>query len=126
MPGYFPEGDTALATDTVERSLQKINNLLSTGAISLSDRVLLLQWAAGDNYEFTSTTYDVDGVVTSATVRWPDEEVGVFTTISKNATFLTVDAYTVTHAGMGLTVTQAAVTRDADGRITVKPELSIA
>lgn len=94
------------------------------GGASVPDDTLKA-WAEGENYEVTAATYDADNVVTTATVKWPDGSAGTFTTTTKNATWLAVDAYTISHTASGKTVTQAAVTRDASGNITAKPALTI-
>lgn len=89
-----------------------------------TDRVLI-QWAEAEAYEPTSITRDSDGVVEEATVKWPDGSAGTFTTTEKNEDFLAVDAYEITHEGAGRKVVQAEVTRDADGNVTEKPELTV-
>ena len=94
------------------------------GASVTSDR--LKEWTESGAYEATSVTFDADQVVTTATVKWPDGSAGAFTTVTKNATWLAVDAYTISHTDSGLTVTQAAVTRDSDGNVTTKPALTVA
>jgi hypothetical protein len=85
----------------------------------------LRAWTLSGAYSLTSATRDVDGVITTATVSWPDGSSGTFTTTTKNATFLTVDAYTVTHAGFSRTATQSAVTRDSSGNVTAQPAITI-
>lgn len=97
---------------------------LHGGAGVLDDT--LKEWTEGEDYELTSITRDGDGVVTTATVKWPDASGGTFTTVTKDATWLAINAYTITHTLSGKTVTQAAVTRNADGAITTKPALSVA
>jgi hypothetical protein len=82
-------------------------------------------WAASESYTVTSATRDSDGVITTATVSWPDGSAGTFTRTTKNATFLTVDAYTVTHTNSGKIATQAAVTRDSSGNVTAQPAITI-
>lgn len=79
------------------------------------------------NLQFTSITYDATyaDVIASAIVQWPDGGTGVFTATSINTTWHKVDAFTVTHIGIGKTVTQAAVTRNALGLVTAKPALTI-
>lgn len=86
----------------------------------------LKMWTEGEAYEATSITRDSDGVVTTATVAWPDGSAGTFTTTTKNTTWLAVDAFTVTHTDSGKTVTQAAVTRNSAGEVTTKPALTVA
>lgn len=85
----------------------------------------LIAWAEAEAYQAISLTRDEDGVVSGATVLWPDGSAGTLTRTSKNATWLAVDAYTLTHAASGKTVTQAAVTRNADGAVTAKPALTV-
>jgi hypothetical protein len=99
--------------------------LALTGGATVTD-ARLKEWAEGECYEVTAATWDSDGVISGATVKWPDGSAGTFTTTTKNSTWLAIDAFTITHAGSGKTVTQAAVTRDANGNITVKPAITVA
>lgn len=86
----------------------------------------LRQWAESEAYEPTAITRNAEGVVTSATVRWPDGSTGAMTATATNATWLTIDAYTITHDASGRTVTQPAVTRDPQtGGVLIKPELTV-
>ena len=55
----------------------------------------------------------------------PDGSPGVLTATHYNATHGAFDGFTLTHASTGLTVTQAPVTRNADGDVTVKPPLEV-
>lgn len=86
----------------------------------------LKEWTTAEAFEVTSLTRDADGVVTTATVKWPDGSAGTFTTTTKNTTWIAIDAFTITHAASSKTVTQAAVTRNANGAIVTKPALSVA
>lgn len=88
----------------------------------------LKDWTEGGAYEILTITYDTNytDVVSTATVKWPDGSTGTFTTTTLNITFLSVDAYTVTHTTSAKTVTQAAVTRDDDGKVLIKPALTVA
>ncbi|OGO26420.1 MAG: hypothetical protein A2136_05440 [Chloroflexi bacterium RBG_16_54_11] len=86
----------------------------------------LKEWTEGEDYELTAINRDSDGVITTATVKWPDGSGGTFTTTSKNSTWLAIDAYTISHTVSGKTVTQAAVTRNSSGDVTVKPALTVA
>lgn len=85
----------------------------------------LKEIVSAEGYELTAINFDSDGVVTTATVLWPDGSAGVFTVTLKNPLFFTIDAYTVTHASSNKTVTQAAVTRDSSGNVTAKPALTV-
>lgn len=86
---------------------------------------LLKEWTEAEAYELTAITRTADGVVSSATVKWPDGSAGVFTATTINPTWLGIDAYTITHALDGKTVTQSAVTRDTDGNVITKPALTV-
>lgn len=94
------------------------------GGASASNQVLK-EWAEAEAYEMTAVTWDSDFVVSSATVVWPDGSAGTFTRTTKNSTWLAIDAYTVSHANSSKTITQAAVTRNSDGNVTVKPALTV-
>jgi len=104
-----------------------VGQVLGSGqsGVDASNSDVLRMWAAGECYTVTSATRDSDGVITTSTVSWPDGSSGTFTTTTKNATFLTIDAFTVSHTSSGKTVTQTAVTRDASGNVTAQPALSI-
>lgn len=86
---------------------------------------VLKAWVESGAYQMTIITPDSDKVISSATVKWPDGSSGTFTRTSKNATWVAVDAYTITHVDSGQIVTQPAVTRDSSGTITNKPELTV-
>ncbi len=88
------------------------------GALELE--VLLLQWTLTEAWAGTFTR-DSDDVITTASITWPDGAGGTFTTVTKNSTYLAVDAFTATHNVSGLTVTQAAMTRNSNGSVTVRP-----
>ncbi len=85
----------------------------------------LLAWTEGEAYQATSIIYDSDGVLSSASVTWPDGSSGTLTVTAKNSTWLAVDAYQITHNDSGKTITQSAVTRDSNGAVTSKPALTI-
>lgn len=85
----------------------------------------IIGWTASGAYSIASATRDSDGVITTASVSWPDGSLGTLTRTAKNQTFLTIDSYTITHSASGKTVTQSAVTRDSLGNITAQPALSI-
>lgn len=124
-------GDLSTLT-TVEQSnlVEALNEVRANallGGIYVTQQQLK-GWAESGAYEATSITYDTTYplVVATATVKWPDASVGTFTATTINGTWETVDAYTITHASSGFTVTQAAVTRDINGRVTTKPALTVA
>src|SRR5690606_8846218 len=86
----------------------------------------LVAWTEAEAYEPTSVTRNSNGVATSAVVKWPDGSEGAFTATTINDTWGTIDAYVITHADSGLSVTQTAVTRDpVTGAVTTKPALTV-
>lgn len=118
-----PASDLVALVDTSAAETKKI-------AVSELFRVYendeLKAWTNSGAFAITSATRDSDGVITTATVAWPDGSAGTFTRTTKNAIWLVIDAYTVTHSASGKTVTQAAVTRDSNGNITAQPSLTVA
>lgn len=112
-------------TSEVKQIINRVASLersASTNAASVAD---LLAWALSGSYSVISASRDSDSVITTATITWPDGSAGAFTTTTKNSTFLTIDAYTMTHTSSGKTITQPAVTRDASGNVTAQPALTI-
>lgn len=85
----------------------------------------LRDWTEAESYEATSLTRDATGVVTSATVKWPDGSAGVFTATTINTTYAAIDAYTITYVARNRMVTQAAVTRNSFGDVITKPALTV-
>lgn len=104
---------------------QAITNLVGAAGISAAS---LTEWTEAAAYQMTAITYSTSypRVVASATVAWPDGSSGTFTTDSTNASWEAVDAYHITHVASGKTITQAAVTRNANGSVTTKPPLTVA
>lgn len=85
----------------------------------------LTEWTAAGSYQITSATYDSDGVISTGVIAWPDGSSGVWTTISKDSSLLTVSSYSVTYAATSKTITQPTITFDANGNVTTKPALVI-
>lgn len=125
LKGYFNTTDTpseSQFSDLIDSLAQPGE---TTGG-SAATQQLLKTWTEAGAYELTAVTYDSDNVVSSATVKWPDGSAGTFTRTTKNSTWLAIDAYTISHADSGQTVTQAAVTRNSVGAVTTKPALTVA
>lgn len=95
-----------------------------TGAILTEDQ-RLIEWTQGKDYQPLVINYDVEGNVTSASVKWPDGSVGALNMTDWNVTHETWDGYNITHVDSSKTVTQPAVTRNVDGAVTIKPELIV-
>jgi hypothetical protein len=70
-------------------------------------------------------TRDGNGAATAADVEWPDGTEGAYTATTVSTAFPgAVDAYTVTYGDPATrTFTQPAVTRDANGAVTVRPAI---
>lgn len=117
---------TVIIGDTGQQMVDKLDNNFDElyAGMSAEDN-LLTEWTQGKDYEPLIITRDSEGRVTSMTVKWPDGGSGVYTSTDYNATHEVYDGYNVTHAERSKTVTQAAVTRNADGAITIKPALTV-
>lgn len=98
-----------------------INNL---GGINILDQTLS-EWTENSAYQLLSIIRDSNGIITSATVQWPDGSTGTFTATAINNAWLAVDAYLITHTLSGKSVTQLSVTRDYNGNIITKPVLTV-
>lgn len=99
---------------------------VASGSIITSTQQLI-SWVSGENYEALTINRDSDSAITTATIKWPDGVTGTFATTLKNPSFLVPDSYTITYSGSPTrTITQAAVTRDVNGAVTVKPALTVA
>lgn len=120
---------TALTTTNKNSAVAAINEVRAqaiAGGVDVTNEQLRA-WTEAGAYQMITTTYDTtyEQTVSSGTVVWPDGSAGAFTATTINATYEAIDAYTITHTASGKTVTQAAVTRNGDGSITVKPSLTI-
>jgi hypothetical protein len=103
-----------------------ITNLV--GGASVTDQTLK-DWVMGGALRFkpsTTPTRNSDGLVTSATVIWPDGSEGTYTGTA-DGTWKALSSFSVTHTDSGKTVTQPAVTREATyGYVTNQPALTVA
>ena len=86
---------------------------------------VLKEWTQGKDYEPLTINYDVDGNLLTAGIKWPDGTTGGLTMANWNPTHEAWDGYSLTHPDSGKTVTQTQVTRNADGAIINKPELTV-
>ena len=105
------------------------DNIASVGraASSATTDIQILEWAYSESFAFTTVTRNSNNVITAAAITWPDSGYGTLTTDTINATFNAVDAWHATHtlSGVTKTVTQTAVTRNANGKITAQPAITI-
>jgi len=89
----------------------------------------LLQWAYASAFQLVSATRDANEAIVAASIMWPDGATGTFTTdIASTAFPGAIDAWHATHvlSGVTKTVTQTAVTRDANGAVIAQPAITIA
>jgi hypothetical protein len=88
----------------------------------------LLQWAYGNTFQLVSSTRDSNGAIVTADIVWPDGSTGTFTTDVASTDFPgAIDAWHATYVNNGVTktITQPAVTRDANGAVTAQPAITI-
>lgn len=123
-PGQLTQGGAAVGEALLWNGSEWVPGDL-LGLNPPSNNVLRM-WTLSFAFSITSASRDSDGLITTASVLWPDGSAGTFTRTAKNATLITIDAYTVTHTASGKTATQPAVTRDASGNVTAQPAITIA
>lgn len=99
----------------------------ATAGVAGTIGTVLLGWAYNQTFQLVSATRDTNGAVTTAAIKWPDGITGTFTTDTASVTFPgAIDAWHATYLGSTTkTVTQSAVTRDANGAVTVQPAITI-
>jgi len=124
-PGTFL-GTTA--ADTAVTALVNDTTPSLTRAALLATLARLTAWAKSPDTLITGAiTVDVDDLVTSAAVLWPDGATGVLTITARHATDA-VTAYNVTYddGTTTLTFTQPAITRNTTGAATNVPAMVVA
>ena len=112
----IPSGPAALPTSAPIATVTSING--QTGAVDTYLQLARDPWAL-----FTGTITYTNGAPTSAAVTWPDATTGVYTGTPSSAFPGSIDAYTITKGTT--TYTQPAVTRDANGNITLQPAIVV-
>lgn len=86
----------------------------------------LMTWAITQAYILVNVNRDANGAVITADIQWPDGVNGVLVTDKASDFPGVIDAYRVTYSSDPVvTVTQAAVTRDANGAVINQPLLII-
>lgn len=112
------EGSTHLFLNPAERV--KIDNLAP-------DEYTLNVWAYGQTFRLVSATRDANGAIVVAAIVWPDGVTGQFVTDVASVDFPgAIDAWHATYLGtVNKTITQPAVTRDANGAVTAQPAITI-
>lgn len=97
------------------------------GAYSNTKNSDILSWSYGSLFRLVSSTRDANGAIVTADIVWPDGITGVFTTDVASVEFPgAIDAWHATYASVpAKTITQPAVTRDANGAVIVQPAITI-
>lgn len=86
----------------------------------------LMTWAITSAFIITRATRDANSALINADVQWPDGVNGTLIVDKTSAFPGVIDAYRVTYASDPMkTVTQAAVTRDANGAVISQPIITI-
>lgn len=95
--------------------------------VSYAESRLVKGWAYSQSFALTSITRNANNVITTASITWPDGATGTLTTDTINEVFNAIDAWHATHTlnAVTLTVTQPLVTRNANGKITAQPAITI-
>jgi hypothetical protein len=128
--GHLNNNSNPHNTTKAQVGLGNVPNLDTTNAIrnlggeNTLDQTLA-EWTEGIAYQLLSITRDSNGIITGATIKWPDGSSGVFTSTIIDSSFYAINAYTITHVASGKTITQPGVTRDTLGNIITKPDLTI-
>lgn len=101
---------------------------ISGGATVTAAR--LKEWTEGEQYMFPPPTTPhatyPNLPASGSAVVWPDGSAGVLTIDAVDVTWEAISAYHITHVASGKTVTQTAITRDANGFPTSQPVLTVA
>lgn len=127
--------DLELEDTSVERKTAVFGQLIVQGDITYDNAGgaplatttitnTLRAWTLAEIWGISTAAYDTDQVLTSATVLWPDGTSGTLTRTAKDATHLTISAFTVTYGA--LTVTQSTIVRNASGNVTSRPLPTVA
>lgn len=85
-------------------------------------------WAYTTAFQLVSAERDSNGAIVTASIVWPDSATGAFTTDVASVDFPgAIDAWHATYVlgDVNKTVTQPAVTRDANGAVTAQPAITI-
>lgn len=95
-----------------------------TPILHADDRIAA--WFNSSSFSITNAQVSYLGVITNATLRWPDGATGTYTVTSIDTSFSAPNSWTYTHSITGKTFTQSAVTRDsASGVVTGVPTISV-
>jgi hypothetical protein len=133
-------GEPALETDTGKQKMgdgttpwATLPYLLdSVGSGTAPSPIWMLkQWTLTQAFQVVSASRDSNSAITTASVVWPDGAPGTLTTDTASTAFPgSIDAFHVTYVygspTTTRTITQPAVTRDANGAVSAQPALTVA
>lgn len=76
----------------------------------------LTAWAESEAFLIATASRDANGLITTASIKWPDGVTGTFTTDAVNSTWTAIDAFHATYNAAGTkTVTLVVGSRDRFG-----------
>lgn len=105
---------------TTNWNLVKAGSFSTSGAVPSLSGAAILGWTNTASFTVVSAARDSNEAIVTASVQWPDAVAGTFTTdVASTACPGAIDAYHVTYASY--TVTQTAVTRDANCAVVAQP-----
>lgn len=120
---------TAIGSKASQAALDTTNNNVADNAAAIATKTdkatSILAWAYVEAYAPLTSTIDANGVETDQTIQWPDGATG-----AKHVTSIVNGApsawyYTHVLGGQTITLTQPALTFDANGNQTAQPALVI-
>lgn len=103
-------------------------NTVDSANAPITPNTDLLGWAYAGAFEMSAVTRTVNGAVQTATIVWPDGATGTLTADAFDSTNPgLVTAWHATHTLLGVTrtVTQPAMTYNAQGDLTAQPAITI-
>jgi hypothetical protein len=121
------ELNAALATIETDLTAAQASIATLLGLFSINTQ--LIAWTNTQAWTLVSATYNGNNAITTASVLWPDTGSGTYTADTLSSTFLgATDAFHVTYSkgAVSKTITQTAATRNAAGKITAQPALTVA
>jgi hypothetical protein len=98
-----------------------------TTTVNTIAQTTLLAWAYDGNFgRLISATRDVNNVLLTATIAWPDGTPGTYVTDAQDPATGAINAWHATYAASSgtKTITQPAITRDSNG-VIIPPQPAI-
>ena len=100
--------------------------LLLSQITNLNTKQTVLNWCINQNWIAATITRNSNEVVTSANVTYPDGQQGTFTATSFDSVSGAINSWVATYGSPTIyTITQPAVTRDANSAVIIQPKITI-